>query len=575
MTPVRGCSPVPPHAPGATGVASTAPAVPAATSASFYSPGSATAAARAIATASPARPGSGFLPNSGGFAQGATVGTPQGSALNSMSPSYKGIKVAADAAASTAATAHARMHSGQSLQEVQQMHQVQQTEVALPSLSGPQLGAAPTPLGTSKRAPLLLTVKIKVPKAVAEAGAVAAAVTAAVRNAELSASGADVAVPMSATLLEESRETVAAEVSQPAVSMFEDPGAAPQIQVNANGVETDPSSGLGSASGSTLPMLTPQFSFGDNDHVTIWNRIERRKIAGNAAPLGRNVYRYLDQHADCEVYYNQDKADAAIVSGKKRSRAEQEHALAGDHVPIWNKREKRKIAGNAAPLHKNLEKYLAARPDCETYRNQDHDPMYAGEGALETGGDYGENDRGCAAFLAATMAANEVASIEAPAPELDLDAEPSIDCDLSGGTTLKVCPLTGEELTPAAPSSLLEASGRSIAPVSINVPGAESFGAIDVLGSGFDVNDWPLFGSDIPMKTAMETATEVFLQMSIPGGEQEAVHMTVLSGPVGMEPMEPALDMDVDVDDDLGLEVDDLQDVLGGDFEASANDLVL
>lgn len=49
--------------------------------------------------------------------------------------------------------------------------------------------------------------------------------------------------------------------------------------------------------------------------VTIWHTIEKRKISGNAAPMEKNLRSYLATHPECEVYVNQDKADAGGGGG--------------------------------------------------------------------------------------------------------------------------------------------------------------------------------------------------------------------------------------------------------------------
>lgn len=118
-------------------------------------------------------------------------------------------------------------------------------------------------------------------------------------------------------------------------------------------------------------------------HVTIWNRVECRKIAGNAAPLRRNLVRYLAANPDCEEYKDQDKRPGNQNPENK-------------HVPIWNKVENRKVTGNAAPLRKNLIAYLAKHPDCEEYIGQDKMPASARNPTFRTTSNNFSNPAGTA-----------------------------------------------------------------------------------------------------------------------------------------------------------------------------------
>jgi len=112
-------------------------------------------------------------------------------------------------------------------------------------------------------------------------------------------------------------------------------------------------------------------------HVTIWNRLECRKIAGNAAPLRRNLDRYLAKHPECEVYMGQDKLSGAVLSGAIDPKTGAVIMSQNEHVAIWHKAERRKVTGNAAPLRKNLVSYLQRHPECEEYMGQDKAPAEA------------------------------------------------------------------------------------------------------------------------------------------------------------------------------------------------------
>lgn len=100
--------------------------------------------------------------------------------------------------------------------------------------------------------------------------------------------------------------------------------------------------------------------------ICVWNRVTKRKISGNAAPMGKNLAEYLRKHPDCELYLAQD----ALIDAEEKARLiELQH-----RVPIWNRSRAKKICGNAAPSEKNLVKFLELNPDCEVYLGQELDP---------------------------------------------------------------------------------------------------------------------------------------------------------------------------------------------------------
>lgn len=298
----------------------------------------------------------------------------------------------------------------------------------------------------------------------------------------------------------------------PVVPSMTAPGNEAAASTDFANVETPPATPTVAAGSSSTQRRT----FPDGQHVTIWNTTERRKIAGNAAPLGRNLDKYLEAHADCEVYVDQDEEDSK--TGRKRGRPDGE-ACAGDHVPIWNRRERRKIAGNAAPLMKNLETYLAKRPDCEPYAYQDlQDKSEAQRRRIveELGGQPGS-------AICVPTAVGTAASAASPSANGELsivrDSAPADDDDVEEPESIAESPeIAPDEVDMEDPAGHMENS--VVEPPAGHT--AESLAAWVTLE---DNNE------DEVVQLDMQQAANFFLNVDLNKDEDDEVSLAILTGP--------------------------------------------
>lgn len=93
--------------------------------------------------------------------------------------------------------------------------------------------------------------------------------------------------------------------------------------------------------------------------------------------MEHNLAKYLAKHPECEVFCGQDAHDEASstrsaikMTGPARPTAS---VPPQKRVTLWHRFEKRKVVGNAAPLERNVAKYLAKHPEYEVYDANGHE----------------------------------------------------------------------------------------------------------------------------------------------------------------------------------------------------------
>lgn len=104
--------------------------------------------------------------------------------------------------------------------------------------------------------------------------------------------------------------------------------------------------------------------------VRMWDRSNGRVISGVAAPLERNVEKYLQQRPHCELY-----TGGRDQQPQKRARAAVDPSLPQKRVKMWNKEKKLVISGHAAPLEQNAEEFLQKNPHCVLYSDLKSPPQ--------------------------------------------------------------------------------------------------------------------------------------------------------------------------------------------------------
>lgn len=72
----------------------------------------------------------------------------------------------------------------------------------------------------------------------------------------------------------------------------------------------------------------------------------------------------------CISSYSQRWVSEMYHQAMKEDEREEDPRNLDAHVPIWHCLEKRIVAGNAAPLRRNLETFLFSHPNCEVYNGQ-------------------------------------------------------------------------------------------------------------------------------------------------------------------------------------------------------------
>jgi hypothetical protein len=87
----------------------------------------------------------------------------------------------------------------------------------------------------------------------------------------------------------------------------------------------------GSIRPGTKAGAAPRVAGADPERVTVWNRTEQRKIAGKAAPMAKNLQKFLAKHPDYEVYSGQDEGMTKV----SRKRPRDVSVARGMAIQLW------------------------------------------------------------------------------------------------------------------------------------------------------------------------------------------------------------------------------------------------
>lgn len=118
--------------------------------------------------------------------------------------------------------------------------------------------------------------------------------------------------------------------------------------------------------------------------VTVWDTISGSKLSGTAAPTRQKLEEYLSKNPSMERLQNQDEDVARAENWRMYNPSCDRVRLTNGRLYMIDSKTKKAIGGNRIPRFRNMEDWIAIRPDIQVKTKRCEDPKDKNEDQSST-----------------------------------------------------------------------------------------------------------------------------------------------------------------------------------------------